>query len=146
MTMPSSARKVRKHAVSLLCGVPFLGLILAAAPGAAQDRFSQSTGREVYNAVCRACHMDEGQGAEGAGKYPALAKNPNLEASGYPVTLVLNGQKAMPPLGRFLSDKQVADVVNYVRSSFGNSFPDPVSAADVETMRDALGTPKAPVH
>ena len=29
----------------------------------------------------------------------------------------------MPPLGQMMSDQQVADVVNYVRTHFGNSYP-----------------------
>ena len=34
-----------------------------------------------------------------------------------------------------MSDEQVADVVNYVRTHFGNSYPDAVSAADVAAAR-----------
>ena len=46
---------------------------------------------------CQGCHMPEGQGAAGAGEYPALAKNPRLEASGYLAYIVVNGSRAMPP-------------------------------------------------
>jgi mono/diheme cytochrome c family protein len=41
----------------------------------------------------------------------------------------------MPALGDNLSDSQVADVVNYVRSHFGNSFKGEVKAADVQILR-----------
>ena len=55
------------------------------------DTFSEQTGEALYANVCAACHMPDGQGAVGAGKYPALAKNENLEAGGYPVTIVVQG-------------------------------------------------------
>ena len=48
---------------------------------------------------------------------------------------VVNGSKGMPPFGALLDDEQVAAVVNYVRSHFGNSYPDSVSPADVRSMR-----------
>ena len=41
--------------------------------------------------------MPDGKGAVGAGRYPPLAKNENLETASYPVYLVIHGQKAMPP-------------------------------------------------
>jgi len=48
---------------------------------------------------------------------------------------VVNGSKGMPPFGALLDDEQVAAVVNYVRSHFGNSYPDTVSSADVRSAR-----------
>ena len=38
-----------------------------------------------------------------------------------------------------MSHAQVADVINYVRTHFGNSYPDAISAADVAAAR-RLGT------
>jgi len=81
-------------------------------------------GEAVYNAVCSGCHMPEGEGAVGAGAYPALAANPLLEAPAYPLTIVVRGQGGMPPFGSLLDDQQIADVVNYIRSHFGNDFVD----------------------
>lgn len=79
-------------------------------------------GEAVYDALCAGCHMPDGEGAVGAGHYPALADNELLAAPSYPINLVLYGQGAMPPLGGILDDEQVADVVNYIRSHFGNDF------------------------
>jgi len=98
-------------------------------------RFSEQTGEALYGNVCQACHMSAGEGAVGAGRYPALAKNGKLSSSGYVLYLVLNGQKAMPPFARSMSDEQVAAVVNYVRSHFGNDYPDTVTADDVKNAR-----------
>ncbi len=99
------------------------------------DNFSEKTGQELYANVCQACHMDQGQGAVGAGKYPALAKNANLEAGGYPVYVILHGLKGMPPVGSMMSDEQVAAVVNYVRTNFGNDYKDAVTTEDVAGSR-----------
>jgi mono/diheme cytochrome c family protein len=41
----------------------------------------------------------------------------------------------MPALGRMMSDEQVADVTNYVRSRFAQSDGDPLAAADVQAAR-----------
>ncbi|WP_246251582.1 c-type cytochrome [Allomesorhizobium camelthorni] len=100
------------------------------------SNFSEETGAALYASVCQACHMGEGQGAVGAGKYPALAKNENLEAGGYPVSVVVQGLKGMPPVGQMMSDEQVAAVVDYVRTHFGNNYKDdPVTAQDVADVR-----------
>jgi mono/diheme cytochrome c family protein len=98
-------------------------------------RFMQRDGEAIYRSVCQGCHMPDGEGAVGAGAYPALGRNAKLEAAGYPVLLVVNGQKAMPPFAGLLDDDQVAAVVNYVRSHFGNDYKDAVSAADVKAAR-----------
>lgn len=92
-------------------------------------------GAAIYAAICQGCHMPEGVGAVGAGKYPALAKNENLEAGAYPVFIVVSGQKAMPPLGSHLDDEQVAAVVNYIRTNFGNHYTDAVTVEDVQAAR-----------
>lgn len=99
------------------------------------DKFTEETGQALYANICAACHMDQGQGAVGAGKYPALAKNANLEAGGYPIYVILHGLKGMPPVGQMMSDDQVAAVVNYVRTNFGNNYEDKVSAEDVAGSR-----------
>jgi mono/diheme cytochrome c family protein len=98
-------------------------------------RFTEQTGEELFASACQGCHMPDGKGAIGAGAYPSLAQNSNLEAGGYPVYVVVRGQRAMPPLGAMMSDIQVATVVNYVRTNFGNTYRDAVSADDVKRIR-----------
>ncbi|MDD7973581.1 c-type cytochrome [Roseinatronobacter alkalisoli] len=92
---------------------------------------TQETGEGIYNAVCAGCHMPDGQGATGAASYPALADNPTLEYPEYAVMLTLHGQAAMPPLRGVLNDEQVAAVVNYIRTSFGNNYPDDPATAEM---------------
>jgi mono/diheme cytochrome c family protein len=98
-------------------------------------QFSEQTGEALYLNVCQACHMGKGEGAIGAGRYPPLEKNERLAASGYVLHVVLNGQKAMPPFARMMNDDQVAAIVNYVRTHFGNDYPEAVTAADVKSAR-----------
>lgn len=116
-------------------------LILAALLGATaaqaqeRQRVAAGSGEAVFKSICQGCHMPDAKGAAGAGAYPALAANPNLQAAGYPVFMVVQGRKAMPALGGMLSDQQVADVVNYIRTHFGNAYADPVTAEDVKAVR-----------
>jgi mono/diheme cytochrome c family protein len=109
------------------------GAAVAALPAAADDRdawfasrsvLTQQTGAGIYDAVCASCHMPDGQGATGAASYPALADNPRLEFPEYAVMVTLHGQAAMPPLRALLDDAQVAEVVNYIRTNFGNDYAD----------------------
>jgi mono/diheme cytochrome c family protein len=95
--------------------------------------FTEQGGEALYKNVCQACHMPNAQGAPGA--YPALAKDPKLAVAGYPISVVLNGQKAMPSFSRMMSDQQIADVVTYVRTHFGNNYPGNISVSDVKALR-----------
>lgn len=97
--------------------------------------FAPKDGRDLYATVCQGCHMPAGQGAVGAGMYPALANNKNLEAGAYPIHVVVNGLRGMPPFRAMLNDEQVAAVVNYIRTNFGNKYTDAVTAADAKLAR-----------
>jgi mono/diheme cytochrome c family protein len=97
--------------------------------------YPQQTGEEVYRGLCQGCHMPDARGAAGAGAYPALANDVRLVAGIYPITVVLHGQRAMPSFGEDLSDEQIANVINYVRTHFGNHYKDTVSPAAVKTAR-----------
>jgi mono/diheme cytochrome c family protein len=98
-------------------------------------RFTEKTGEDLFASACQGCHMPDGNGAIGAGTYPSLQKNSNLEPAGYPVYVIVRGQKAMPPIGALMSDDQVAAVVNYLRTHFGNPYQDAVTAEDVKRVR-----------
>ena len=98
-------------------------------------RFAEQTGEALFANSCQGCHMPDGHGATGAATYPSLSKDSNLEASGYPVYVVVRGQKAMPPIGAMMNDDQVAAVVNYLRTHFDNQYTDAVTAEDVKRIR-----------
>ena len=69
------------------------------------------------------------------GDLSLAGRQPPARRAGYPVAVVLKGQKAMPPFGELLTDEQVAAVVNYIRTHFGNSYVDAPTAADVAAGR-----------
>jgi mono/diheme cytochrome c family protein len=97
--------------------------------------FCEKSGEQLFAGVCRGCHMSDGKGASGAGTYPSLVGDRNLEAGGYPVDVVVNGQRGMPPFGSMMNNDQVAAVVNYLRTHFGNDYRDGVTADDVKAVR-----------
>lgn len=97
------------------------------------------TGEQVYQAVCAACHMQDAKGGTGAATIPALAANPRLAGAAYPISIVVMGKGAMPSLTGNLDDAQIAEVVTYVRTHFGNAYAKPVTAADVAKMPHPKG-------
>lgn len=122
-----------------------LALCLASVSGAAiaqggfGGRYPDQGGEAVYKAICQGCHMPDAKGAVGAGAYPALAGNAKLGAKTYAAFVVIRGQKAMPEFGTGLDDAQIADVINYVRTHFGNAYADAVTADEIKAMRPARG-------
>ncbi|MEJ0099459.1 MAG: cytochrome c [Pseudomonadota bacterium] len=105
------------------------------------------TGEHVYKTICQGCHMPEGQGATGAGTYPKLASNPRLVSWQYAAMTILLGRHGMPAFGGVpdvepavakmagaLTDEQIAAVVNYVRTHFGNDFKDKATVKEVNAL------------
>jgi mono/diheme cytochrome c family protein len=104
-------------------------------------------GGKLYEQHCAACHGDRGQGVASA--YPALAGNRGitLPVTANLVQMVLNGGFApatrghprpfgMPPFATQLSDAEIASVLTFVRSSWGNRAA-PVSEFDVSQQRSS---------
>jgi mono/diheme cytochrome c family protein len=104
-------------------------------------------GKTVYDARCATCH-----GAQGKGwppHWPPLAGNQSIqmESSVNAIRMVLNGgyppatkenprPYGMPPFAGLLSDNEVAAVVSYIRTAWGNRGI-PVSARDANELRSA---------
>jgi mono/diheme cytochrome c family protein len=106
-------------------------------------------GRQIFEHVCQGCHMPAGQGAVGAGHYPALAANRNLASRQYMALTILAGRRNMPAFGArhaigfvgapaTLSEAQIAAVTNYVRTHFGNRYTDSITAAEVTALDKTL--------
>ena len=117
--------------------------LLVASPAWADDdglfgspsRYTENSGASVYAHICAGCHMPDGRGAEGAGAYPSLVANSHLAAAGYPIGVILHGKRAMPQFGGSLSDQQIAEVVDYIRTHFDNSYAPAPTAAEVHGAR-----------
>ncbi len=93
-------------------------------------------GEKIYAANCAACHQATGQGVPGA--FPALAGSKVV--NGPPadqIHTVLNGRPgtAMPPWKQ-LSDTDIAAVIDYTRTSWGNKG-EPVQPKDVKAGRSS---------
>ena len=121
------------------------------------------TGAEIYVHICQGCHMAQGQGAAGAGHYPSLAHSDDLAGRlGQVVaaTVVLNGRNGMPAFGHsqrgakptngiseraaasmLLSDTQIAEIINYIRSHFGNHYQERLTMAEVAALPHPNATP-----
>jgi nitrite reductase (NO-forming) len=90
---------------------------------------SMARGKEVYISYCVSCHLEQGEGTDGF--YPPLAKADYLMADKKRSILqVLNGASGEMKVNGYiynetmssfdLTDREVSDVLNYVRNSFGN--------------------------
>ncbi|MBV1836989.1 cytochrome c [Acetobacter estunensis] len=112
------------------------------------------TGADIYIEQCAICHRNDGGGV--ARMFPPLAGNP-VVATDDPTSLahvvVAGGVLpptnwapsaiAMPAYHKLLNDQQVADVVNFIRTSWGNKAPANVTAAGITKLRTSnqpLGT------
>ncbi len=97
--------------------------------------FGEQGGEELFVHVCGGCHQPDAKGAVGAAAYPPLAEDKKVGSPDFMLTVLFSGLRGMPPLGQMMSDVQVADVINYVRTHFGNSYADAISAAQVSAAR-----------
>jgi mono/diheme cytochrome c family protein len=104
-------------------------------------------GSKLYGTHCAACHGESGEGVPGA--YPALAGNRavTMPATENLVQIVLNGgfppathgnprPFGMPPFATALSDGDVAAVLTFIRSAWGNRAA-PVSEVAVSQQRSS---------
>ena len=102
-------------------------------------------GASVYIDNCAACHRTDGHGYTRV--FPALAGNPVLQTADATslINIVLNGGTlpathtapstfTMPAFAWRLSDQEVADVVSFIRGSWGNQGA-PVKASEVADLR-----------
>jgi mono/diheme cytochrome c family protein len=97
--------------------------------------FGEQGGAALFSNVCAACHQPDARGAVGAAAYPPLAADAKLASIDSLLAVLLQGQRGMPPVGRMMTDEQIADVANYVRTHFGNHYARAISAADVSAAR-----------
>lgn len=120
----------------------------AASPAGAQNVASASDGARIYNQNCSSCHQPNGQGVPGT--FPPLAGNPTV--TGFDVHVIhivkfgLNGHVnvkgtdyngMMPAWGQSLSNADIAAVLTYIRSAWGNRAR-PITEARVASVQRGL--------
>ena len=110
-----------------------------------QAAVNMQNGKAVYETYCMSCHQENGNGIEGA--FPSLVKTGNLADKNRLVQIIIKGMRG-PVLskgvqyngemaGVDLTDKEVADLVNYIRNTWGNKAP-LIKATDVVLAKKAV--------
>ena len=107
-------------------------------------RGEQSTGNLLYNKYCLMCHQVNGSGVPGM--FPPLAHNSKVTGPstdlirivlfGLEGPIVVNGKdfnQSMPPQD-YLNDKQISDILSFIRNSWGNKAPN-ITPAEVVKAR-----------
>lgn len=105
---------------------------------------SMQRGSEIYADFCITCHLEKGEGV--VNTFPPLAGSDylvkNREASirgvkfGQQGELIVNGvtyNSVMAPMG--LEDEEIADVMNYIMNSWGNTSEKMVTTEEVEAIQ-----------
>lgn len=117
----------------------------AAETKSASADMSNHPGKKVYDSVCLACHMADGSGVPGM--HPPLIDTDwvngdkerliKITLEGMSGKIEVNGEvynSLMPPHSH-LSDKQIADVLTYIRKSFGNDASE-ITKEEVQKVRN----------
>jgi cytochrome c6 len=95
-------------------------------------------GKQIFATNCAACHQATGLGIPGA--FPALKGNKFVQGDPTAVmATVLKGRGGMPTFAESLDDANLAAVISYVRSGWGNTAS-PVTEADVKAVRTATNS------
>jgi mono/diheme cytochrome c family protein len=109
-------------------------------------RLSMDSGKKVYTLLCVTCHQADGLGIPKLN--PPLTGNRILGDKETQIGIVIRGvatqqekegvkyPKAMPP-NPDLNDREIADVLTYIRNSFGNKAS-AVKVSDVKSARSKL--------
>ncbi len=102
-------------------------------------------GKEAYVLYCQNCHMEDGKGQEGL--YPPVAKADflkkpnkvliNVILKGQNGEVTVNGIKynAEMPAQNYLTDEQIADILNYTKNAWGNKSAIAITPAMVKQIR-----------
>lgn len=109
------------------------------------NKKSFENGKTVYATYCLSCHMEDGNGLEAV--FPSLVKTGNLTNKNQLIKIILQGMRGkitvkgvaydseMAPIA--ISDKEAADVINYIRNSWGNKAPY-IKVSEVATGKKAV--------
>jgi glucose/arabinose dehydrogenase/mono/diheme cytochrome c family protein len=100
---------------------------------------AQSAGKSVYADYCESCHKPDGNGLPGL--FPSLRTSRHVKGGSDIIKIILSGvdtkeyAQAMPSFS-FLTNEQVAEVVNYLSIKFTGMHAD-LRPDDVQKVREA---------
>ena len=118
------------NAITVICLIGLAALVSLYQADTLKE--SVERGKSVYEGNCVSCHMADGNGLEGA--FPPLANTGRLADKKKLVGIIVNGMTEpikvngveytleMMPL--VLTERETADVLNYIRNSWGNKNPE----------------------
>lgn len=143
--VPMEIRKMKILSLILFC------LVWAGSYAQSASTSLNEAGRKVYSKNCQSCHMPDGGGVPGLN--PPLAKTVwvtgdkkkliNVVLAGLEDPITVNGEEytnPMPPQP-LLTDKEIADVLTYIRNSFGNKAS-AIKETEVKAQRAKLAAAK----
>ena len=123
---------------------PAVVMLLMAIASLQIDKATMERGKKVYTQYCAACHQADGWGVPGLN--PPVIKTPHVLGSKTKlIRIILKGlntheeidgevySNTMAPHNH-LTDQQIADVLTYVRNSFGNKAV-AITPGDVKYVR-----------
>jgi mono/diheme cytochrome c family protein len=124
---------LRRDIISAATAIAVLGAGSAAVAQA-------PTGQELFKENCSACHQITGKGIPGA--FPSLAGDPFVMGPPEVVaSTVVHGRGGMPTFGPELTDVQIATILTYVRSAWGNQAS-PITPETVAKVRTSAAPAK----
>jgi mono/diheme cytochrome c family protein len=133
---------IARRAAAVLARVEWPGKagVVTVRPLTADETARFEAGRQIYANLCAACHQPTGVGGDKLA--PSLVGSPMLDGgAGRAVRILVHGKEGpvglMPPLGQVFDDEQIAQVLTFVRRSWGNTF-DPVDPVVVQQIRGRL--------
>lgn len=92
-------------------------------------------GKRVYESVCAACHMPNGEGLPGV--FPAI-KGSQIAVGSIPahIDIIVNGSAgtSMASFSKQLTMSEIAAVITYQRNAWGNNTGDMVQAKDINAF------------
>ncbi len=107
------------------------------------SHYQADSGKLIYETYCLACHQEDGSGVPGMNP-PLIKTDWVLGDSTRLINVILKGLKDTEingdsysnemPSHDFLTDYQIAEVLTYVRKSFGNQAS-AISSGDVKKQR-----------
>lgn len=123
---------MKVHRIACVAAAVVTALALAGGLASAQEL----DGKALFLKNCAACHQPTGKGIPGA--FPALAGNGFVQGKASEVaSVLLKGRGGMPDFSDSLSDRDIATVLSFVRSNWGNKGT-PLTESEVVALRDSL--------
>jgi mono/diheme cytochrome c family protein len=145
ITKEGSGRSLTKNRMKKILLLSFIAVaVFSFREDALPVQDQMARGKKVYESYCLACHMADGGGVPRMN--PPLAKTVyvlgdkkrliGIVLNGMDEPLEIDGEtysNVMAP-HNFLKDQEIADVLTYVRNSFGNKAS-AITAEEVKTVR-----------